>query len=240
MMAKQVRNKVPKKTEIKEDINIEMIKDAMNYLKQGQGSTVASILKCICRKYSIKDKDKAKQNLNVALKTGVKNGSIIQSKGKGASILFKLSKGVVSKHTTNRIREVATIKVVDSSCKASTSDGKRKDFEKKSPKQTQLSSREKKNMAILEKGESVVNHAERGKTKATQERKPISAANKRADVSLNATPPDIFRKIDLPTCPKITPSQTPAHPREDKNVVASMGTTVGHASFEESDNSLKG
>ena len=217
-----------------------MIKDAMHYLKQGQGSTVASILKCICRKYSIKDKDKAKQNLNVALKTGVKNGSFIQSNGKGVSALFKLSKRVVSKHTTKRNRKEATEKVVDSSCKASTSDGNRKDFERKSPKQTQLRSREKKNMAILEKGESVINHAERGKTKATQERKPISAANKRADVSLNATPPDIFRKIDLPTCPNITPRQTPAHPIEDNNVVASIGTTVGIASVEESDKSIKG
>ena len=239
-MARQVRNKVTKRSQIKEDINIEMIKDALNHLKQGHGSTPTSILKDICRKYSIKDKDKAKQNLNVALKTGVKNGSFIQSNGKGVSALFKLSKRVVSKHTTKRNRKEATEKVVDSSCKALTSDGNRKDFERKSPKQTQLRTRVKKNIAILEKGKIAVKYAERGKTKATQEGKPISAANKRADVSLNATPPDIFRKIDLPTCPKITPSQTPAHPREDKNVVASMGTTVRHASFEESDNSLKG
>ena len=240
-MAKQVRNKVPKKNEIKEDINIEMIKDAMNHLKQGHGSTVAAILKCVCSKYSIKNKDKAKQKLNVALKTGVKNGSFIQSNGKGVSALFKLSKRVVSKHTTKRNRKEATEKVVDSTCKASTSDGNGKDFERKSPKQAQLRTREKKNMAILEKGKSAVKHTERGKTKATQERNTISAANKRADVSLNATPHDIFRKIEyLPTCQKITPEQAPAHPREDNHVVASMGTTVGIASFEESDNSIKG
>ena len=237
MMAKQVRNKVPKKNEIKEDINIEMIKDAMNHLKQGRGSTVASILKCICSKNSIKDKDKAKQNLNVALKTGVKNGSFIQSRGKGASAFFKLSQRVASKHTKEINRKPAIEKMVDI---PSTSDENRKGFQRKSPKQTQLSSREKKNMAILEKGKGGVKHAERGKTKTTQEINTISAANKRADVSLNATPHDIFRKIDLPTCPKITPRQTPAHPRGDNNVVASMGTTVGTSSLEESDNSLKG
>ena len=55
---------------------IDMIKDALVNLKQPKGSPKESILKYICANYKIKNETSAKRFMNLALWTGVKNGSL--------------------------------------------------------------------------------------------------------------------------------------------------------------------
>ena len=66
----------------------EMIKAAITALKERGGSSRQAILKYIMANYKVGDSGKT--HLNMALKAGVKNGSLKQSKGTGASGSFKL------------------------------------------------------------------------------------------------------------------------------------------------------
>ena len=79
-----------KKSQAKRPAYMEMIQDALTNLKQARGSARQTILKHICDKYAIKDKETAKGCLNTALNTGVKKGLLKQVKGKGAYAVFKL------------------------------------------------------------------------------------------------------------------------------------------------------
>jgi len=66
----------------------EMIKAAITTLKERGGSSRQAILKYISANYKVGDN--AASHLKLALRAGVKNGSLAQSKGTGASGSFKL------------------------------------------------------------------------------------------------------------------------------------------------------
>jgi len=71
----------------------EMIKAAITALKERGGSSRQAILKYISANYKVGDN--AASHLKLALRAGVKNASLAQSKGTGASGSFKL--GAVKK-----------------------------------------------------------------------------------------------------------------------------------------------
>merc|ERR1711994_1027042 len=66
----------------------EMIKAAITTLKERGGSSRQAILKYISANYKVGDN--AASHLKLALRAGVKNGSLAQSKGPGASGSFNL------------------------------------------------------------------------------------------------------------------------------------------------------
>jgi hypothetical protein len=68
-----------------------MIKDALNSLKERGGSSRQALLKYIMKHYNLGSDEKiVNVRLKLALKAGVKNGSLKQSKGSGASGSFKV------------------------------------------------------------------------------------------------------------------------------------------------------
>ena len=74
----------------------EMIKAAVSSLKERGGSSRQAILKYIMKNFNVgKDEKVVNSHLKLALRAGVKNNSLKQSKGTGASGSFKL--GVVEK-----------------------------------------------------------------------------------------------------------------------------------------------
>ena len=69
----------------------EMIQSALASLKERKGSSRQAVLKYINANYKVGDNaTSVNAHLKMALKSGVKNGSIKQSKGTGASGSFKL------------------------------------------------------------------------------------------------------------------------------------------------------
>ena len=69
-----------KETDAKQNIKmdhpkyIDMIKDAIVNLKQPRGALTRNILNFICANYKLENKTVAIRSMNIALKTGVKNG----------------------------------------------------------------------------------------------------------------------------------------------------------------------
>ena len=73
----------------------EMVKQAVSALKERGGSSRQAILKYIIKNFKVGNEKTANTHLKLALRAGVKNGSLKQSKGSGASGSFKL--GTVEK-----------------------------------------------------------------------------------------------------------------------------------------------
>lgn len=74
----------------------DMIKAALTALKEKGGSSRQAILKYIIANNKV-DAEAASRHLRMALKAGVKNGTLKQSKGTGASGSFKLGESAVKK-----------------------------------------------------------------------------------------------------------------------------------------------
>ena len=55
---------------------IDMIKDAIANLKQPRGTPTRNILNYICANYKLENRSAVSQSVNIALKMGVKNGSL--------------------------------------------------------------------------------------------------------------------------------------------------------------------
>ena len=69
----------------------EMIKQALSTLKERGGSSRQAILKYIIKNFNVgKDEKAVNSHLKMALRAGVKNGGLKQSKGTGAAGSFRL------------------------------------------------------------------------------------------------------------------------------------------------------
>lgn len=69
----------------------EMIRDALTNLKERGGSSRLAILKYIVKKYQLgQDKKLVNAHLKLALRSGIKNGSLKQSKGTGVTGSFRI------------------------------------------------------------------------------------------------------------------------------------------------------
>ncbi|XP_061192332.1 histone H1-delta-like [Saccostrea echinata] len=87
----------------------EMIKDALTNLKERGGSSRQAILKYIMKNFKVDDEKSANNHLKMALRAGVKNGSLKQSKGTGASGSFRLGEGAKS-HSKPKPKKEKTTK----------------------------------------------------------------------------------------------------------------------------------
>ncbi|XP_029648966.1 histone H1-like [Octopus sinensis] len=88
MTEKAAKKKVPPKhPKFKE-----MIKAAITALKERNGSSRASIAKHILANNNVENNTQFLSNLRLALRHGVDGGSLIQTKGSGASGSFKVAK----------------------------------------------------------------------------------------------------------------------------------------------------
>ncbi|XP_052102388.1 histone H1-delta-like [Mytilus californianus] len=80
----------------------DMIRDALTSLKERGGSSRQAILKYIIGNYKISVEEKTANNhLKMALRAGVKNGTLTQSKGQGASGSFRLGEVKTKKSKTS-------------------------------------------------------------------------------------------------------------------------------------------
>ncbi len=68
----------------------EMIAEALKTLKERGGSSRQAVLKYIMGHFKVGDENQVNSHLKMALKAGVKNGSLKQAKGTGASGSFRL------------------------------------------------------------------------------------------------------------------------------------------------------
>lgn len=89
----------------------EMVNNAVKSLKERGGSSLQAIKKYLANNYKI-DSDKLSPFIKKYLKSAVTNGTLIQTKGKGASGSFKLaaatkSKSVVDKSVEKKVKKSA-------------------------------------------------------------------------------------------------------------------------------------
>ena len=83
----------------------EMVCTAVNALKERGGSSRQAILKYIVKNFNVsKDEKSVNVHLKMALRAGVKNNSLKQSKGTGASGSFKV--GEVKKAVKPKVKKV--------------------------------------------------------------------------------------------------------------------------------------
>ena len=90
---KKKATKVKSKTPQNHPHYRDMIKDALTNLKERGGSSRQAILKYIVKNFKVDDEKSANNHLKMALRAGVKNGTLKQSKGTGASGSFRLGEG---------------------------------------------------------------------------------------------------------------------------------------------------
>jgi len=68
----------------------QMIKEALTALKERGGSSRQALLKYIVKHYKLQDEKTVNSHLKLALRAGVKNNTLKQSKGTGASGSFRI------------------------------------------------------------------------------------------------------------------------------------------------------
>lgn len=137
----------------------DMIKDALTNMKERGGSSRQAILKYIMGNYSINVDEKAANNhLKMALRAGVKNGTLLQSKGQGASGSFRLGEG----KTSNKKKATPSKKSAAPKEKAAKSPKKTK---KASPKKAAKKAKDSKK-AKAKSPKKKAAGAKKGKAKA--------------------------------------------------------------------------
>lgn len=82
----------------------EMVNNAVKSLKERGGSSLQAIKKYLASNYKI-DSDKLSPFIKKYLKSAVTNGTLIQTKGKGASGSFKLAAATKTKSTVDKTVE---------------------------------------------------------------------------------------------------------------------------------------
>ena len=86
----KVKKVTKPKTEASHPKYSEMVAASVAALKERGGSSRQAILKYVCANYKVGEPSKANVHLKMALKSGVKAGTLKQAKGTGASGSFKL------------------------------------------------------------------------------------------------------------------------------------------------------
>ena len=95
----------------------EMVQQAVSVLKERGGSSRQAILKYIVKNFTVgKDEKTVNTHIKIALRSGVKNGGLKQSKGTGAAGSFRL--GDAAKKADKPKKKLAAKKVADKKPKA--------------------------------------------------------------------------------------------------------------------------
>lgn len=160
----------------------DMIKAALTALKEKGGSSRQAILKYIIANNKV-DAEAASRHLRMALKAGVKNGTLKQSKGTGASGSFKLGESAVKKPKAKKAAKPKKAAAVKKPKKAVT---KKPAVEKKAakPKAKKAKSPKKAKAAGEKKPKKVAKSPAKAKKapakpKAKKAAKPKKAAAKK-------------------------------------------------------------
>lgn len=112
----------------------EMVNNAVKSLKERGGSSLQAIKKYLANNYKI-DSDKLSPFIKKYLKSAVTNGTLIQTKGKGASGSFKLAAATKSK-TVAVEKKIKKLNVSSISKKKSTAVSPKKVIAKKTIKKS--------------------------------------------------------------------------------------------------------
>lgn len=89
----------------------QMIKDALGVLKERGGSSRQAILKYIVKQYRLAGDEKTiNAHLKLALRAGVKNGTLKQSKGTGASGSFRIGEKKTSEKKAKPVKKAGAAK----------------------------------------------------------------------------------------------------------------------------------
>ena len=126
---------------------IEMIVDGLKTLNERTGSSRQALLKFIMSKYQV-DEKVAQVHLKMAIKNGVKNGSLKQLKGVGSNGSFKVGEAIKTK-------EAAKKKVAKKTAEKKADDKPKKNVKKivkpKVPKTTQAKTTDAKKKVVKPK-----------------------------------------------------------------------------------------
>ena len=170
----------------------EMVGKALSELKERGGSSRQAILKYIMDNFKVNDDDKkVNTHLKLALRAGVKNASLVQPKGSGASGSFKLNVEAKKKVEKKPKEKAATPK------KATTP---KKPAAKK--KATEKKTGEKKGKPVTEKKAKPA-----GEKKAVTKKSPKKSPKKAAASEKKAKKPAVAKK---PKTPKKTATKKAA------------------------------
>jgi len=129
----------------------EMVAAAVGSLKERGGSSRQAILKYIKATYKVGDSVQVNVHLKMALRTGVKNGALKQSKGTGAAGSFKLGEKPKVKDVKPKAKKITKPKVAKpqkTTTKKTTADKKPK---AKTPKKESKKTAEKKKATATKK-----------------------------------------------------------------------------------------
>ena len=160
----------------------EMIAAAVGSLKERGGSSRQAILKYIVKNFNVgKDERVVNQHLKMALRAGVKNGALKQSKGSGASGSFRLGDKAAPKKVVAKKPKAAgtAVKKVAKKAKTPKKAAKKVKTPKKAAKPKSLAKAKKPKTAVKAKKPA----AKKAKTPVKAKKaagKPKKAATKKA------------------------------------------------------------
>jgi histone H1/5 len=121
----------------------EMVHQALTNLKERGGSSRQAILKYIVKNFNVgKDENVVNTHLKMALKSGVKNASLKQSKGSGASASFRI--GSEAKKPAKKVTSKKQPKSATKSAPKKKTPGAKKSVQKKSREAKKVSGAAKK------------------------------------------------------------------------------------------------
>lgn len=159
----------------------DMIKAALTALKERGGSSRQAILKYIAKNYNVGHDEKViNQHLKMSLRAGVKNGSLKQSKGSGASGSFRL--GEAAKKSPAKAKKVMKPKAAKpKKAKKPAGEKKAKSPKKKSPKKAKDAKPKKvasKPKKVVSKPKKAVSKPKKAAAKPKKTTKPKKTASK--------------------------------------------------------------
>jgi len=157
----------------------EMVQQALTTLKERGGSSRQAILKYIIKNFKVgSDENIVNTHLKMALRAGVKNASLKQSKGTGAAGSFRLGEEAKKAKTVKKTKVAAAATASKKPAKAKSATGV------KSPKKVV-----KKAAAVAKKPTKAAAEKPAKKAKADKPKKAVAAAPKKAAAAAKVTAP---------------------------------------------------
>ncbi|XP_045478024.1 histone H1B-like [Harmonia axyridis] len=177
----------------------EMVNNAIKDLKERSGSSLQAIKKFIASNYKV-DSEKLAPFIKKYLKSAVQSGSLVQTKGKGASGSFKLAAGGSTSGSQKKVIKKAT--------------SKSKDDLKKSTSASAVVTDKKKKKSTVAKKQAAVTKTK--KAVATTEKKSPKAAKSPSKAKKIAKSPTKKPKAPKPKSVKSVATPKKAAPLKKK------------------------
>ena len=161
----------------------EMIAAAVGSLKERGGSSRQAILKYIVKNFNVgKDERVVNQHLKMALRAGVKNGALKQSKGSGATGSFRLGDKAAPKKVVAKKPKAAgtAVKKVAKKAKTPKKAAKKVNTPKKATKKPKSPAKAKKPKTVVKAKKPAAKKAKTPVKAKKAAGKPKKAATKKA------------------------------------------------------------